>query len=326
MAVYVHKLCPMLRIGIAHGQMAEHQLEKVMIDFIEKKLDVLVSTMIIENGLDIPSVNTLIVNRSDAFGLAQLYQLRGRVGRSSVKAYAYFLVPSRQSLTEGAMKRLRAIAEFDELGSGFALAMRDLEIRGAGNLLGAEQHGFVVSVGFDMYCRLLDEAVKELKGLPADESPEPRLVTDVAAFLSDEVVTDAEEKIALYKRLADARELEDVDGLLEEMTDRFGRLSAEARALIELRRIRVLGRLVGAAQVSVKGGRIEVEMAAAPDKEKLKEWMGRLTVPVEFAAGTRFLIKAKAAGADGLDTASRLMGELAGVEASTKAASVRLSS
>src|SRR4029079_4450849 len=130
---------------------------------------VLVSTMIIENGLDIPSVNTLIVNRSDAFGLAQLYQLRARVGRSNVKAYAYFLVPSRQALTESAMKRLRAIAEFDELGSGFALAMRDLEIRGAGNLLGAEEAGFGAAVGFDMYCRLLDEAVKEVKGLPVDE-------------------------------------------------------------------------------------------------------------------------------------------------------------
>jgi transcription-repair coupling factor (superfamily II helicase) len=314
MAVFLHKLCPMLRIGVAHGQMAEHQLEKVMLDFIEKKLDVLVSTMIIENGLDIPSVNTLIVNRSDAFGLAQLYQLRGRVGRSNVKAYAYFLVPSRQALTEGAMKRLRAIAEFDELGSGFALAMRDLEIRGAGNLLGAEQHGFVAAVGFDMYCRLLDEAVKELKGLPVEERPEPRLVTDLAAFFPDEYVQDAEEKIALYKRLADAREPSDVQVLETEMTDRFGRLTPEARALFHLRRLKVLGRAIGAGLIQVRGERIEVEMASPPTQEVVKGWMRRLTIPVEFAAGTRFALKVKKAGNDPLGLAVRLLTEMAGEE------------
>jgi transcription-repair coupling factor (superfamily II helicase) len=312
MAVFIHKLCPMLRVGIAHGQMGEHKLEQVMLDFIEKRLDVLVSTMIIENGLDIPSVNTLIVNRADAFGLAQLYQLRGRVGRSNVKAFAYFLVPSRQSLTESAMKRLRAIAEFDELGSGFALAMRDLEIRGAGNLLGAEQHGFVASVGFDMYCRLLDEAVKEVKGLPIEDSPEPRLITDIAAFLPDEFVTDAEEKIALYKRLADAREIEDVDLLYGEMSDRFGRLTPEAKALIDLRRLRVLGRAVRATQIQVRSTKIEVELAAPPDREELKAWMSRLTVPVEFAAGSRFALIVRKTGEAPLETALTLMEQISG--------------
>ncbi len=320
MAVFIHKLCPMLRIGVAHGQMGERQLEKVMLDFIEKRLDVLVSTMIIENGLDIPSVNTLLVNRADAFGLAQLYQLRGRVGRSNVKAYAYFLVPSRQSLTENAMKRLRAIAEFDELGSGFALAMRDLEIRGAGNLLGAEQHGFVAAVGFDMYCRLLDEAVKEVKGLPVDAAVEPRVVTDIAAFLPDELVTDAEEKIAMYKRLADAREVEDVDVLYAEMSDRFGKLTPEAKALIDLRRLRVLGRVVGALSIQVRATKIEVELAQPPDRDQLKAWMGRLTVPVEFAAGSRFALKVKKTGDAPLATALQLLEELAGPGAKAETA------
>ncbi|HET9233158.1 MAG TPA: transcription-repair coupling factor, partial [Candidatus Eisenbacteria bacterium] len=204
MAGYVQKLCPQLRVGIAHGQLPERALETVMHDFTERRYDVLVSTMIIENGLDIPSVNTMIVNRADAFGLSQLYQLRGRVGRSTEKAFCYFLVPASKSLTETAMKRLRAIAEFDELGSGFALAMRDLEIRGAGNILGAEQSGHVVSVGFEMYCRLVDEAVRELRGLPLVDRPEPRLTTDLDAFLPDDYVTDAEEKVAFYKRLAEA--------------------------------------------------------------------------------------------------------------------------
>jgi transcription-repair coupling factor (superfamily II helicase) len=323
MAVHVHKLCPMLRIGVAHGQMAEKQLEKVMLDFVEKRLDVLVATMIIENGLDIPSVNTLIVNRSDTFGLAQLYQLRGRVGRSSVRAWAYFLVPSRQSLTEGAMKRLRAIAEFDELGSGFALAMRDLEIRGAGNLLGAEQSGFVAAVGFDMYCRLLDEAVKEVKGLPVEENPEPRLVTDVAAFLPEEAVSDAEEKIALYKRLADLREPEEVDAMEAEMADRFGKLSPEARALFDLRRLKVLGRLARALQIQVRGTKVDIELAEAPTKDQLREWMGRLTVPVEFSAGARFGLKVTKAGPDPVATAARLLRQITGREAPTREEAVR---
>ena len=310
MAVHLHKLCPMLRFGVAHGQMDEKQLEKVMLEFVEKKLDVLVATMIIENGLDIPSVNTMIVNRADALGLAQLYQLRGRVGRSSVKAWAYFLVPSRQVLTESAMKRLRAIAEFDELGSGFALAMRDLEIRGAGNLLGAQQSGFVAAVGFDMYCRLLDEAVKELKGLPIEETPEPRLVTDVAAFLPDEYVTDAEEKIAVYKRLADLSEPEDVDRMLAEMTDRFGRLTPEAKALFDLRRLKILGRKAGALQIQVRGPKVEIALAQPPNKEMLKGWMSRLTVPVEFAAGDRFSLRVKNGGVDPVATAVLLLTQI----------------
>jgi len=210
------------------------------------------------------------------------------------------------------MKRLRAIAEFDELGSGFALAMRDLEIRGAGNLLGAEQSGFVAAVGFDMYCRLLDEAVKELRGLPIEDTPEPRLVTDVAAFLPDEYVTDAEEKIAVYKRLADLSEPEDVDAMLAEMTDRFGKLTPEARALFDLRRLKVLGRKVGALQIQVRGPRIEIDLAKAPDKEMLKGWMSRLTVPVEFAAGDRFGLKVKNGGADPVATAAMLLGQIAG--------------
>jgi len=169
MAVYLAKVVPELRIGVAHGQMPERQIERVMLDFHHGEYDVLLTTMIIESGLDIPSVNTILINRADAFGLAQLYQLRGRVGRSARKAHAYLLVPRDRALTETAQKRLRVLDELEELGSGFQLAMRDLEIRGAGNLLGAEQSGFIVNVGFDLYCRLLEEAVREIKGLPPED-------------------------------------------------------------------------------------------------------------------------------------------------------------
>jgi transcription-repair coupling factor (superfamily II helicase) len=293
MANYVQKLCPQLRVGIAHGQLPEHALEAVMHDFTERRLDVLVSTMIIENGLDIPSVNTMIVNRADAFGLSQLYQLRGRVGRSTEKAFCYFLVPAQKSLTETAMKRLRAIAEFDELGSGFALAMRDLEIRGAGNILGAEQSGHVVSVGFEMYCRLVDEAVRELKGMPLVDRPEPRLTTDLDAFLPDDYVTDAEEKVAFYKRLAEASEPAEVDTLRQEILDRFGRLNAPAAALFDLRRTRLLGRDAGAVSVAIRGGKIAVELGTAPTPDRIRGWMKRLSIPVEFATSGRFVIKAR---------------------------------
>ena len=293
MANYVQKLCPQVRVGIAHGQLPEHALESVMHDFTERRLDVLVSTMIIENGLDIPSVNTMIVNRADAFGLSQLYQLRGRVGRSTEKAFCYFLVPSQKALTETAMKRLRAIAEFDELGSGFALAMRDLEIRGAGNILGAEQSGHVISVGFEMYCRLVDEAVRELKGMPLVDRPEPRMSTDLDAFLPDDYVNDAEEKVAFYKRLAEASEVTEVESLRQELLDRFGRLAGPAAALFDLRELRLRGRDVGAVSIAIRRGRIEVEMANAPTSDTLRGWMKRFPIPVEFATSGRFVIKAK---------------------------------
>jgi transcription-repair coupling factor (superfamily II helicase) len=308
MAVYIQKLCPQLRIAVGHGQMAERALERVMHDLIHGRIDVLVATMIIESGLDIPSVNTLLVNRADAFGLAQLYQLRGRVGRSTQKAFCTFLVPSDKALSETAMKRLRAIAEFDELGSGFALAMRDLEIRGAGNILGKEQSGHVVAVGFEMYVRLVEEAVRELRGLPLEERPEPRLTTDVDAYLPDDYVVDAEEKVAFYKRLADATEADEVESLAAELRDRFGRLAPPAQGLFDLRRLRVLGAQSRLSSISLRGHKIELEFAAPPAPEAMREWMKRITMPVEFATSGRFVMKATGGLAEALDLVTRLAG------------------
>jgi transcription-repair coupling factor (superfamily II helicase) len=241
-AAQLQHLVPQVRVAVGHGQMAEHQMEQVMVDFTEGRVDVLVATMIIESGIDIPTVNTLIVDRADTLGLAQLYQLRGRVGRSSHRAYAYLMVPSRRVLTEEAEKRLRVIEEFDELGVGFKVALKDMEIRGAGNLLGPEQHGHIMGLGFDLYVKLLEEAVAALRGEVEALAPEPRLLTDWSAFLPDDYVPDAHEKLSLYRRLAEARSPAAIDDFTLELRDRFGALPAPAVSLVELRRLRVLGR------------------------------------------------------------------------------------
>jgi transcription-repair coupling factor (superfamily II helicase) len=194
--------------------------------------------------------------------------------------------------------------------------MRDLEIRGAGNLLGSQQSGFIVAVGFDMYCRLLEEAVAELRGQPIEERPEPRLTTDVDAFLPDDYVENAEEKVAFYKRLADAREVNVVDRLQEELRDRFGRIAVEAEALFDLRRARILGTEAALAALTIRGGRVELELGSPPAPGDLRQWMQRITLPVEFAATGRFVLKAKG----GLPEALQLLSGMTGVPLDSEAA------
>jgi transcription-repair coupling factor (superfamily II helicase) len=220
-AELVEKLVPQARVVTVHGQMTGAALEKHMLDFVDRKYDVLVSTTIIENGIDIPLVNTLIVDRADLYGLAQLYQLRGRVGRSSRQAYAYFLVPPYLELTPLARERLKALKEFSELGSGFRLAARDLEIRGAGNLLGHRQHGTMEAVGFEYYMQLLDQAIRGLKGEPAEEeNPEINLKVDIR--VPEDYLPQVNLRLNLYKRLASVEDLGEIDRVREEVRDRFG--------------------------------------------------------------------------------------------------------
>ncbi len=293
-ALQVSQLVPQVRVGVGHGQMSERELERVMLDFTEGRLDVLVATMIIESGLDIPSVNTLIVDRADTLGLAQLYQLRGRVGRSSHRAYAYLMVPSRRVLTEEAEKRLRVIEDFDELGVGFKVALKDMEIRGAGNLLGPEQHGHILGLGFDLYVKLLEEAVAGLKGEVEALRPEPRLVTDWSAFLPDDYVPDEHEKLALYRRLAGARDEVEIDDFTLELMDRFGQLPNPAIALVELRRLRVLGRgAAGGSGVLVESLKVLHDVAEVTLRRPLKPAeiaavVGTLNFQVEFFSGREF--------------------------------------
>ena len=239
---------PHARIAVAHGQMSEAALEEAMLDFVDGRFDVLVSTAIVESGIDIPRANTMIIDRADLFGLAQLYQLRGRVGRSSERAYCYLVVPPPNAMSDEARSRVEALERHTELGSGFQVASLDLELRGGGDLLGAEQSGSVASVGFDMFCRMLDEAVHEMRGEEVVHEVDPELSFDVEALLPEDYVTDVGVRLSLYKRLASANDESHVSELAAEMEDRFGPPPEEARRLValmtlktELRRLRALG-------------------------------------------------------------------------------------
>jgi transcription-repair coupling factor (superfamily II helicase) len=231
------------KIAVVHGKMSGHTLEKRMIDFIEKKYDVLVSTTIIENGIDIPLVNTLIVNRADRFGLAQLYQLRGRVGRSSRQAVAYFLVPPFSELTPLSKQRLKALQEFSQLGSGFRLAAKDLEIRGAGDFLGSKQHGCMEAVGFDYYMQLLEQSIKELKGEKADDV-KTEIDLKVNIRIPDDYLPQTNLRLNLYKRISSVEALEDLENIGKEIVDRFGPLPQPVHNLMRYGVIKFLSQKI----------------------------------------------------------------------------------
>jgi len=294
----LERLVPQMRFGVAHGQMREHELEKVMLKFLNRDLDCLISTMIIESGLDIPTVNTLLVNRADTFGLAQLYQLRGRVGRSNHRAFAYFMVAEGRVLTEDAEKRLKVIESFDELGAGFKIALKDMEIRGAGNLLGPEQSGFILGLGFDLYVRLLEETIADLKGIPQEERAEPRLTTDWAAFLPEDYVPDNEDKLELYRRLAVASRPDVVDAIGEELADRFGKVPAPARHLLELRKIRLLGVSAKASEMKLDHGKFEVWLRQPLTPKDAHRILTRTKEDLEFLSGKEMGVRLKRAGGE----------------------------
>jgi transcription-repair coupling factor (superfamily II helicase) len=241
----LNEIVPNLKIAIAHGRLNEHELERVMLEFVDRKYDLLLSTAIIENGLDIPNVNTIIINRADAFGLAQLYQLRGRVGRDVKRAYAYLLTPSGQPITDTAVKRLAAIEEFTELGIGFNIAMRDLEIRGSGNLLGKEQHGCIVSVGFDMYCTLLDKTVKRIKGETLDERAPVEIKWKLESFLPASYIPVEMQRVGVYKRLSEAKNIEKIQDIREELKDRYGDVPDPVENILKVAELKMHGSKLG---------------------------------------------------------------------------------
>ncbi len=250
----LRQLAPNARIVVAHGQMDERKLEKVMVEFADAEHDVLVCTTIIESGLDIPNVNTIVINRAGQLGLAQLYQLRGRVGRSAAKAYAYLLYSKQERLTEDARKRLQAVFEASELGAGFKIAMHDLEIRGAGNILGAEQHGHVAAVGFELYAQLLEEAVNEQKGAPRREAL-PEVVVDLAlsTAIPDEYVPSRQRKLELYRRIAELRALDELSALRDELRDRYGPPPEPLRNLLYGVEVKLRAVAAGATEVRARG-------------------------------------------------------------------------
>jgi transcription-repair coupling factor (superfamily II helicase) len=254
LANLVTRLCPEARVAVAHGQMSEGELEGAMLAFVEGRADVLVATTLIENGLDIPRANTIIVNRADRYGLAQLYQLRGRVGRSDRRAHALLLVPPDTVLSEIARKRLAAIRDFSDLGSGFRIAALDLELRGAGNLLGGQQSGHIEAVGLDLYIKLLEQAILELKGESWREVSRLTLNLGVDLRIPSTYVPDAEQRMSLYKRLSQAETLESVEPIRAELRDRFGPLPDEVEVLLGFVRCRVRAARLGFAQVDRSGG------------------------------------------------------------------------
>jgi len=269
---------PEAKFHVAHGQMKGHELEKAMMDFLEKKYDVLICTKIIESGIDIPSVNTIIINRADRFGLAELYQLRGRVGRSNEQAYAYLLTPPIVSLPRVTLRRLQAIQEFTELGSGFNLAMRDLEIRGAGNLLGAEQSGFIMEMGIEMYQRTVEEAVAELKEQEFDNlfQKQKRLVgtrvgettidADVEAYIPDIFIESDSERLDFYRRLYSVTSVEEVLSMRSELRDRFGDYPEEVENLFGIVELKTIAAKRGFTKVELL--RNQLSLFFPPPEEK----------------------------------------------------------
>jgi len=238
----VQAIVPEASIGIVHGQMSGDELEETMTAFVRGEIDILLATTIIESGLDIPNANTIFIHQADRYGLADMHQLRGRVGRYKHRAYCYLLLEEGKPLTDQAAKRLKAIEEFSELGAGFKIAMRDLEIRGAGNILGSEQSGHITTVGYELYCQLLENAVRQLKGEPSREPLTVNIDLPVSAFFPNAYVPPGRVKIELYRRLSNVRSFEELNQLREELRDRFGPPPAPAGRLLEVKEIQLLCR------------------------------------------------------------------------------------
>ena len=293
-AGWLRELVPEARLVMAHGQMNEHVLEGVMLKFFHGEADILISTSIIQSGLDVPRANTILVDRSDMFGLAQLYQLRGRVGRAGDQAYAYFFFPNEEILGTDAQRRLLAIQEFTDLGSGFRIAAADLEIRGAGNLLGKQQSGNIAAVGFDLYMQMVEEAVQQRKGEPVEEEVDPTLHVPVSAFIPDDYVEDGHQRLSLYKRLSASQKVGDLALLHEETQDRYGTPPEPVEQLFEVMQIRLLAKKLKVESLEAANDTVTVTFApnATISQESL-DWLmhyseGRLQFlsPVSFAIAT----------------------------------------
>jgi len=276
-ATKIQELVPAARVVVGHGQMSENELEKVMLSFMHHEHDVLVATTIIENGLDIPLANTIVVNRADRHGLSELYQLRGRVGRSNRRAYAYLLIPPEQELTEVARRRLAALKEFSDLGAGFKIAALDLELRGAGNLLGGEQSGHIEAVGFEMYTQMLEEAVSKMKGEERVERPSVQLSLGIPLRIDESYIAEENHRLRMYKRIAGVENERALDDVRTELQDRYGALPASVDHLLEAARLRIECERIGVAQVDRKRDQLHVRFTetAAVDPGRLMKLVAK---------------------------------------------------
>lgn len=285
-AAAVQQLVPEAVVAFAHGQMKEHELERIMYDFINGEIDVLVATTIIETGLDISNVNTMIIHDADQLGLSQLYQLRGRVGRSNRTSYAFLMYKRDKMLKEIAEKRLSAIREFTDLGSGFKIAMRDLEIRGAGNLLGRKQHGHMEAVGYDLYCKMLNEAVKNLKGEKSIVDFTTTVELEADAFIPPSYIVNEQQKLDIYKRIAGVETHAESEDMKEELLDRFGEVPKSVDNLLRIALLRVLAHELYITEVKGRNG--ELKLTMRPDAgirvENIPEILGKHKNKLTFSA------------------------------------------
>lgn len=273
----LQELVPEVRLGVAHGRLTEAALEKVMYRFINREIDMLVCTTIVESGLDIPAANTMIINRADKFGLSQIYQLRGRIGRGEEQAYAYLFVPDEHRLTRNAKKRLAALLEHRDLGSGFQIAMKDLQIRGAGSALGVSQSGHIAAVGYDMFLKLLDEAMADLKGQPVKDPLEPEINIAMSAYISDEYVQSIEQRLTIYRRLSQMTEISEIAAMQKELIDRFGKLPDEANNMLLKIMLRVLAVRAGVKKLDLSNNSLSMIFSEIHQKHPLRSVSHRLS-------------------------------------------------
>ncbi|MEK9809436.1 MAG: TRCF domain-containing protein, partial [Candidatus Nanopelagicales bacterium] len=269
-AARLRDLVPEARVAVAHGQMNEHELERIVVDFWERRIDVLVATTIVENGIDIPNANTLIIDRADTLGLSQLHQLRGRVGRGRERGYAYFLYPAEKPITETAYERLSTIAQHTELGSGMQIAMKDLEIRGAGNILGGEQSGHIAEVGFDLYVRLVGEALAEARGDAPEGPGEIKVELPLDAHIPHDYIEHERLRLEAYRSLAAASTDAEVDAVTEELLDRYGPLPTPGETLLAVARFRVRARSAGIDEVVLAGQKVRFHPVELPESRSMR--------------------------------------------------------
>ena len=295
-ALRVRRLLPHINVAVAHGQMKERELEEIMLKFVNREVDVLLSTTIVESGIDIPTVNTMIINKAHKFGLAQLYQLRGRIGRSKDRAYAYLLIPNEKLLSTDAKKRLRVIQELSELGSGFRLAAHDLEIRGAGSLLGAEQNGHIAALGFDMYCQMIENTVRELKGETLDEEFHPQIDLQVSAHFPEAYIPEMKQRLEAYKRLMSAEDFTKLFDVEEEIEDRYGKLPDEARSIVALAEVKLIATQLRIQQIQAFDEIIKVVLAESSPitEDRIRQTINSFERPVQrLASGTSLVLDKK---------------------------------
>jgi transcription-repair coupling factor (superfamily II helicase) len=318
---FVTELVPTARIGVGHGQMADGELEEVMTKFVERQYDVLICTTIIESGIDVPTANTMLVNRADTFGLAQLYQIRGRVGRSRERAYCYLFVPQGKQVTKDAKKRLQVLQQFTELGAGFHIASHDMEIRGAGNLLGPDQSGSIAAVGFDLYAEMMDEAVRELRGEPPREDIEPDVTLSVPAYIPEDYIPEVPQRLMFYKRLAQAGTDDELYDIIQEMQDRYGEVPKETENLRELMALKTQMRKLKLRAMESGPGRLVVTLGAdaALDPVRMAQLVARSKEGLKLTPDMKLIypLPAPAPGVevDLLASAHKMMNALEGIRA-----------